>query len=80
METKNITHYFIHDDILIQLYHFATASVTTGSVNPAAHFYVRAIYVITNNGVLIKYKSKNITRHFIHNYKFYNYICICTHP
>ena len=58
METKNITHYFIHDDIFIQLYHFAIASVTTGSVNPAAIYVVYTIYNSTNNGVYIKYITK----------------------
>ena len=34
METKNITHYFIHDDIFIQLYNLAIAACNVGSQIP----------------------------------------------
>ena len=35
------------------------ASVTAGSVNPAAIYVVRTIYNPTNNVVLIKYRTQN---------------------
>ncbi len=49
-------HFHIYKNILLlQLYIHMYASVTAGSVNPAAIYVVRTIYNPTNNVVPIKY-------------------------
>ena len=45
--------------IFLELYVHVFASVTAGSVNPAAIYVVRTIYNPTNNVVLIKYRTQN---------------------
>ena len=39
---------------------YVFASVTAGSVNPAAIYVVRTIHTSTNNVVFIKYKTKTL--------------------
>ena len=49
-------HFHIHKNILLlQFYMHLYASVTAGSVNPAAIYHVRTIYNPTNNVVPIQY-------------------------
>ena len=42
----------------IHFYNLAIASVTAGTVCPAAYFCVRGICIITNNAAFIKYRTK----------------------
>ena len=56
------------------------ASVTAGTVCPAAIYVVRTIYNHTNNAVFKQYIPKKNAFTFIKIFCFYNCICIYTHP
>ena len=47
-----------YNDKFLQLYLHVSASLTAGSMNPAAIYHVHTIYIPTNNAVPIKYRTK----------------------
>ena len=56
--------------IFLQLYMYVHASVTAGTVCPAAIYVVRTIYTPTNPVVSIKYLTKNIKNYLFHLHRY----------